>query len=66
MSRCPFPRRGLFAALTALLVTAVAGCPGGTSAPTPTNRPAAAESGKSAKENGTTPRLTAPEHIPGG
>jgi hypothetical protein len=61
MSCCPFPRR---VALAAVLVASLSGCPGGNN--TPTSRPESPVPTKPAKPDGTTPRMTAPEHVPGG
>jgi hypothetical protein len=65
MSCCPFRCRGVLAGLAAVLVGLVAGCPSASSTSGPPSKPAPAETSKPAKENGTTPKVTPPEHIPG-
>ena len=59
--------RGILAGLLALLLGVASGCtPSSSGTPAPATRPAATDSGKAQPEGGTTPKATAPEHIPSG
>jgi len=60
MSRYPFRRLGL----VVVLLAGLAGCPGPGS--TPAAKPSVPEASKPARDTAATPRMTAPEHIPGG
>jgi hypothetical protein len=64
MSCCLRGRRGVLAGLLAVCLGFLAGCTPPSSTPGPASRPAAAETGKPAKDNGTTSGVTQPAHIP--